>query len=405
MTFTRPILLVTTLTTAASCIKFHARYDGKSHQAAHDAAIPDLRERQVNGPAGGIQSLSKTAILPIFISTNTPIGSIPITASAAIESEQASTSPQATDEPIVEVNPYIFPSSIIQVPVATICPDSPISTGNALINATAFLPNGSSAIYLSTPPNPTNANIFDPSTYSPVPLPSVISVCYPETDPNCPSGPDSIFSPTLIPLPNPISVYPDNTTTTSIDAAERVLANPTARILLAPNGCQTIYAPSYTAVCRTTVQLVGMPVATVTDCKQFATFSSDKIWCGVTAAGTSMPPVSHSGDSGLPLPLPTFTNTPEPGTYYAAHWVDVARGGVPGNVRVEECDRNTSRQGAGGAGGPEGAEGAEVTCQTFGERWTERTITGVVLTESVAEFSGVSTFLLRAFSTDRNDTC
>ena len=339
MAFTRSLPLAILVLTSAA---FQARHDGKSHQGAHAAA--DLRPRQVNGAAGGIQSLSsRTAILSLTITTDTSTFSTALIATASPPSNS-----QPTNEPIGEIDPYIFPSSIVQVAVATICPDTPSAS---LINATATLHNGSSTIYLSTTPTP-------------ISLHSPISVCYPDTDPNC----ASTFSITHIPLPDPTtSSNASNTVNSSI------LANPTARILLDSNGCQTIYAPAYTAICRTTVKLIGIPDVTVSECDQMVTFSSNNIGCAST---TDAEPITTSAGTGLP----TITPTAHAGTYYAAHWVDVARGGVPaGNVVVEECEDAA-------------AATMGVACETFTERWYESSITGLVRSESVGVFSGVSFF-------------
>ena len=439
MFFPRSIHFATailSITSTALAIRVQPRHDGRSHQGAHDAAAaPQLRQRQVNnGPAVGIQPQSEpgTAVLPVSTPTDTFLGSasgtLTLTSTLPFDYESSSSPPTTLPHitaapPTSEANPYIFPSSIVQVPVATICPDSPpifpnaTTVGSGFINATALLPNGSSTVYLSSShPSPTNvgSNSLDPSNYTPVPLPSPISisVCDPDTDPSCPSDSDStteentsVFSPTPIPLP---SARNSNGTGGDGDAAEeRVIPDPTARILLDGNGCQTIYSPSYTAVCKTTVKMVGMPEVTVTECGQWVTFSSDVGGCygeavvtgSVGAGGVAGSARDDDGDDGYRgsttgisttapgitpsagATLPTMTVTVQPGTYYAAHWVDVARGGVPANVRVEEC------------------QGAPVTCQTFKERWSESKTTGVVVQESVASFEGVSTlFSLLLFS-------
>ena len=401
MAFIHSIHIATTVLalTAASAIRVQPRHDGRSHQGAHDAAAPELRPRQVNGPFGGIQpQSSRTGISPVSIATDAPVGDGSLTLTFTLRYDYVSSSspsqPQPTIAPTGEVNPYIFPSSMIQVPVATICPDTPIippnttaSSGPGLVNATAFLPNGSSTVYLLTPPHPTNT-----SGYNPVPLSSPVSVCYPEIDSNCPSDPDATFSVTPIPLP---SANAANATFAANNAADRVIPDPTARILLDSNGCQTIYSPSYSAVCRTTVKVGGMPEATVTDCGQWVTFSSDTGGCGpatpvvgaADSVGIETGAVPQARDEGGDDYRASITGTRgvtpsvgevqptvtvKPGMYYAAHWVDLARGGVPANVRVEEC------------------EGQPITCQIFREEWSESKITGVVRSESVAQFSGVS---------------
>ena len=384
---------ILTIISAASAIRLQWRHDGRSHQGAHDAVAPALQPRQLNGAAGGIQPVSsRSPRLAVSLSTGMPTSSGSLTLTSTLSFEYTSLATGTFTRPATptgEVNAYIFPSSMIQVPVATICPDTPsillnTTAGSGLVSATAFLPNGSSTVYLSTPTHP--ANSFNASSYTPVPLPSPISVCYPDTDPNCPSEPNATFSVTPIPLPTANAAN-----ATGNDAAERVILDSTARILLDDRGCQTVYSPSYTALCRTTVQLAGMPEATVTDCAQWVTFSSDTKGCSdaattsvggpearddiegndrgsTTALPTTMAEVTPSMGSALPM------MTVKPGTYYAAHWVDLSRGGVPANVRVEECE-------------------AERACHTFREKWSESKATGVLVKESVASFEGVSTFL------------
>ncbi len=139
-----------------------------------------------------------------------------------------------------------------------------------------------------------------------------------------------------------------------------------------------------------------MPVATVTDCGQYVTFSSDTRNCkpaaetgdggaGVGAGaearnvgddgyrGSTTLMSGPSGSAGQVSLLATITAAP--GMHYAAHWVDLARGGVPPDVRVEECE-------------------VEGECQTFMERWSESRVTAVVTRESIVGFEGVSNHFL-----------
>jgi hypothetical protein len=369
-------LALLSLTTPSAALNFNLRHRKAPRDApavAAAAEVPDLLPRQ-NGAAPGIPPASSPVEVPTLSAPSPPPDPNPTNPSSADDLPPGA----SVNEPMGEIDSYIFPYTIIQVPVATICPGPdgsaslPVvsmptalsSSVSGVVNATAVLANGSSVVYSSTV-NTMNAGVA--------------------TD--------------YLPL------TPTTTTSTEILEASAVLlavdaenatmqepANPTARILLADDGCQTIFSPVYTAVCSTTGRLVGIPDATVSDCGQFVTFSSDAR-CGATpiplageaapAAGPIPPPVTTggSGDGNGSLPILTA----EPGTYYAAHWLDVKMGGVMRNVRVEECTVP-----APGAGTGAGAVGGEMDCVTHRESWSVRTITGVREETTVAAFSGVS---------------
>jgi hypothetical protein len=334
--------IILTLTAAASSIRPQPRHDGKSHQAARDASGPELQPRQdevENEAVGGIHSLSsKPAILCISIPMPIDTAS-PTVAPPPEPLGQNAPSPVDLPTPTGAIDAYIFPSSIVQVPVATICPDTPfsgalfslipISAASSLVNATPLLPNGSSVVH-----------------------------------PACSNTPSPI---TAAPFPSPL----DNTTSHTSTRPAAAIANPTARILLDSTGCQTIYSPSYTAVCHTTVRMIGIPDATVMECDQYITFSSD-----TQAYGGSATPLAE--DASV---LPTITAHPR--TFYAAHWYDVVRGGVPRNVRVKECDGAEEPI-------PQSTGTATGECVTHNEKWSVSHITAAETRESVVSFEEAS---------------
>lgn len=158
------------------------------------------------------------------------------------------------------------------------------------------------------------------------------------------------------------------------------------------------------------VRLVGIPDVTVTDCEQYITFSSRSLSaCSsldnndyplfVAAASStfntnpaSSPPEPTSeaqvspnagpvpGSAGAAFVKGLASTDPvsdkSPGTYYAAHWYDVARSGVPSQVRVETCNiLRTATE--------------TLECTTASERWSVSPVTKTVTSLSVASFSGV----------------
>jgi hypothetical protein len=319
------------------------------------AAVADLLPRQ-NGAAPGIPPASSPLEVPTLTAPSPPNPDDPPPTPTDTPSPGYLPPGASVNEPMGEIDSYIFPYTIIQVPVATICPgpdgsasfpvvSMPTSLSGSVsgvVNATAVLADGSSVVYSSTV-NTGAATEFLPLS------PTTAAAAMGNLDAS-----------TVL-----LGVDGEN-------ATMQEPTNPTARILLADDGCQTIFSPVYTAVCSTTVRLVGIPDATVSDCGQFITFSSDAR-CGATpipladeaTAGPIPPPVTTggSGDGNASLPILTA----EPGTYYAAHWLDVKKGGVMRNVRVEECTVP--------APGADAVRG-EVECVTHRESWSVKTITG-----------------------------
>ena len=360
-----------TLTAAADSVKIHPRHDGKSHKAAHDAREDtisriELVKRQGNGAADGISAVDD--LVPSIASTSTPstISSYSLSSTAYY----ASSSPISNQSSIPSsVTSYAFPSTVIQVPVATICPDDSNTLSLFSLNATAFP--------------------------SPSPSPSIN-----------PGGP--IINATVILPNNTTSTFLTTSSFASVTSSSYspATASDAARIIQGSDGCQTIFAPTTTSICSTIVQLVGIPAATVSDCDQFITFSSDAASNTASclgAAATALREVTSVGLGAMSVttvpsvPSPAtqatssavmvgVTETPQylydaaivsPGTYYAAPWHDVAKGGVPSLVRAEICSALSS-------------DTASVGCVMASESWRVSTVMVPGTSVATKSFEGVS---------------
>ena len=366
-------LLVTllTLTAAADSLKIHPRHDGKSHKAAHDAREDtvtriELVKRQGNGAADGISAIDD---LVSAIASTSPPSTIsanhPSSTTYSISSSPVS-NPSSVPSSITS---YAFPSIVIQVPVATICPDDSNTLSLFSVNVTDY-------------PTPTLVPSINPGG----------------------------------PIINATVILPNNTTSTFLTTSSSALAtsapaspstpSDAARIIQGSDGCQTIYAPTTTTICSTVVQLVGIPAATVSDCDQYITFSSEAAAntdACLGAAGIALAEVTSVGLGAMSvttvpnMPSPAteatsnaavagVTEAPQymydaaimsPGTYYAAPWHDVAKGGVPSLVRAEICSALSS-------------DTASVGCVTAIESWSVSTVMVPGTSVATRSFEGVS---------------
>ncbi|KAJ9609221.1 hypothetical protein H2200_006993 [Cladophialophora chaetospira] len=247
------------------------------------------------------------------------------------------------------ISSYLFPTSVIQVPVATVCPDTPatsalfsippmsslLSMGGfngtrdsgdsatqylpVQINATAFLPNGSTTVFLST----TSTMVIQTSTP---------------------------------PLVDPM-----------IDPSSDILAAETARIIFGSDGCQTVYSAKTTAQCSTTIKPVGILPVPITDCEQWVTFSSQRL---KACSASPTPDLSSAGVVDGPM------------EYYVAHWSDLLRGPIPTQVLVEDCLPKSTG----------------MDCITSSESWDVTTSTTVTTGTSVASFEGPAVITVGTFT-------
>ena len=362
-----------TLTAAANSVKIHPHPDGKSHKAAHNArentvSRTELVKRQGNGNGGGNGISAIDELVPAVPSTLMP--STTSTYNPSSTTYSVPWSPISYQSSVSSsITSYTFPSTVIQVPIATICPDDSntlslfslivtgyplptptpsINPGGPIINATVILPNNTTSTFLTT----------------------------------------SSFASTI---------SSSTSTPASSDAA---------RIIQGSDGCQTIYAPTTSAICSTILQLVGIPAATVSECDQYITFSSDAATNTASCLGTAGPASPDANLVGLgaksvttvlnlsPLAIEATgdaavagaTETSQlmydaavvpPGTYYAAPWHDVAKGGVPSLVRAEICSALP-------------IDTDSVGCVTASENWSLSTVMVSGTSVATRSFAGVS---------------
>ncbi|KAK7894915.1 hypothetical protein LTR67_005654 [Exophiala xenobiotica] len=367
-------------------------------------------------------SMSIVSISAALASTSTSLTSSAIPVAAPLNNND-------TDGGDPVLSSYMFPTTMIQVAVATICPGdstqagsgsgsgsspsfnfsmSPTASNNqssmstlmtttatagraengigdettatdylpVQVNATAVLADGRTTVFLST----------SPTTRSSAPAPA---------------PPSSSSSGTMAAAGNN-GTNADSVPTESNgdDGSEGVdgneANNDVARIIFDPSGCQTIYSPVTTQICSTTVKPGGgMVPVQVTDCDQWVTFSSELLPrlagddCSATPP-TATAAAATADDAGAgaaatgggeSLSSTPTTTTATAAYYYAAHWYDLAAAapdasspGVPGLVRVEKCLPLASESGS--------------NCVTSSESWSVASSTRTTTKTSVAGFSG-----------------
>jgi hypothetical protein len=91
-------------------------------------------------------------------------------------------------------------------------------------------------------------------------------------------------------------------------------------------GCETVYAPTETTVCVTTLTGLASKVA-ITECDQEVTFSSE---CGFTLET----PTLTMNNLSLITPAPTVKRMM---TYWMAPWQSLTRGDTPSDVDIKIC--------------------------------------------------------------------
>ncbi|EXJ55023.1 uncharacterized protein A1O5_12762 [Cladophialophora psammophila CBS 110553] len=244
--------------------------------------------------------------------------------------------PAVTTTPSIKatMSSYVFPTMVIQEPIATVCPDTPASSA-----IFSILPISSLASTVGS--NTTQGLITNSSMYLPIRVNATALL---------PNGSTTIFLST-----STTRVLP--TTSLAIPAIDSGGAE-TARIVLDKNGCQTVYSAKTTTWCSTTVQPAGMLPVPITDCNQYVTFSSQNLdGCSTTSSSGS-----------LSLFAPPDMN--EPVVFYAAHWYDLMKGPIPNIVEVQNC------------------ASTGWNCITSSESWAVVTTTTTRTGTSVASFAG-----------------
>ena len=235
------------------------------------------------------------------------------------------------------ISSYSFQTTVIQVPVATVCPDTPATSA-----VFSFLPVSSMVSMAGL--NGTQTLSSNTIRYPPGQVNTTASL---------PNGSTTVFLSAVSTAV--ISAFVSSSATPSsanVGAAS-------ARIILDKNGCQTIFSEKTTALCTTTVRPAGMLPVPITDCSQWVTFSSQRL-DACSANPTPSPSDSKSGGGSI--------------EFYLGHWYDLARGAVPNHVQVLDC--------------VPGSMGLD--CVTSSESWDVVASTTTRTGTSVASFVGVS---------------
>ena len=263
------LTLLVALSVSLSTSTARPRHGGRTHKHKHI-----LRQ----GAFAGIQMLSSPegpsptdllpsdAIVPASVSRANPI-----------QAPTTDPSENSTGRPMSNAMTRTFPITVLQIPVATICPPKASLTLPTLYVAPS--------INITTPPNSTNGGR---------PILNTTSSSADVTD--------------YLPLIAKVSV-PSPTVS---------LADRNVRIIMGDNGCQTLFSPTTTAICSTVVSMGGQVPVSVTDCGQRVAFSSSPV-CG---------PVTTAAPDGI---------GGETIAYFLVPWYDIAAGAVPTEVEVRTC--------------------------------------------------------------------
>ena len=319
---------------------------------------------------------------------------------------------------------YIFPTTVLQIPVATVCP----YPSHYSVNGTTAS-NASSSNRLA-PNIPAFAYITFPSLISPVlnisnstngtntnlipllPSANPTVTAYNATV-HLPNGQTTTFLSRTLATPdtNNVPLIPGATVDPRLTAYEPDLAEPTSstaaatvsaaygatgdqgRIVQGDDGCQTLFSALTTSVCSTSVAVgggVGLgPVVQipVTDCGQWVRFSSASALAPAACSSTTTATIAGVGRRDDSL-VGDVVDSGATTAYFAALWHDLVRAqasgtvqGVPRVVSVETCLENDS----GGIG-----SATESCWYASTEMWTLSSVTKTKVVTSVASFSGVS---------------
>ena len=263
------LTLLVTLSISLSTSIAHPRHGGRTHKHKH-------APRQ--GGFAGIQILSSPGgPNPSDLPPSDAIAPASVSMAAFIPAPTTDLPENSIGISISNNMTRTFPITVLQIPVATICPPNasiphPTPYVAPSINITTSV-NGTKGggPILNTTSSSTNATDYLP-----------------------PTAKVSIYSPSVS------------------------LADHNARVILGDNGCQTLFSPTTTAICSTVVSVGGQVPVSVTDCGQRVTFSSSPI-CGPVA--TAAP----NGTGGETM------------AYFLGPWYDIAAGAVPVEVEVRMC--------------------------------------------------------------------
>ncbi|EXJ92442.1 hypothetical protein A1O3_00993 [Capronia epimyces CBS 606.96] len=324
------------------------KHDGKAH------VHPRPRQAEPNSPVEGVGVLG------------TPV----VALSSSLHTYASSSAP------VVTISSYQFPTTVMQIPVATVCPDTPASSA-----AFSILPLSWSSRTSASTSTPTAAGA-SPSASDHLPVQVNATVLLP-------NGIARVFTSTRASSSSSLVVFASRPAETDTDTdADGFAGIETARIVMDSNGCQTVYSAITTTWCSTTIQPAGMLPVFVSDCDQWVTFSSDRLdgGCSSTSTSTSTTPgtVSISGRMGASSTPSTLTSDSIPDSappgvtgpvaFYAAHWYELVQRPIPNLVQVQECLVDFESE----------------SCMTSSERWDVVTWTSTSTGTTVASFSGAA---------------
>jgi hypothetical protein len=375
-TFTLLHLLFTLSSpTFAAAFRVQARHNGKSHKN-HIHRDIDARQEVPNATFAGIRIISNLGATMIPTAAPTPPSPPPdeqfetisamdpgaLGEAAAISmTRMTAASISIGQATIKSFTTPVFPITVIQIPIYTICPDTP-----GYINATSTLPLNATALYGNSTATG-NTTAYLPQIVSAIPLPVNATALLPD-------GSYTTLLSQSLPSPAILSV-------TQAPALN-------ARIILGTNGCQTLYSASTTQMCSTVIARGGQLPVTVSNCSQLVTFSSSSTNatplgnCPSTLVCPSAPtsPASQT-ISGMPIHETVSPALAAGGgrnaglgiAFFAAPWQEIAAGVVPGLVQVANC-----------------ADESGNNCSTSSERWSVSTATSTATTTRTVRYAGVS---------------
>lgn len=359
--------------------RFQTRHDGKSHKNHGHKDIDarqDIPNMLVEGL--GINSSPSAAILPAVpaLTPSLPLAERFETISAmdaaniggpVAPSMTSMNAANTINGPTTRTSfaPPIFPTTVIQIPVYTICPDT---AGH--INATSTPALNATALY-------SNATTTGSATGYPPPILPAISV--------------TINATALLSNGSYTTFLSQSLSTPAADSITAAPA-PNARIILGTNGCQTVYSASTTRICSAVIARGGQLPLSVSDCSQWVTFSSSSIAAVPTCDCSNIPVtptnilVVSASQASQTISGILNSETVGPATadrsgasaesgiaFYAAPWHEIAAGLVPALVQVANCP-----------------DGSGKNCSTSSESWSVSTSTSTVTSTRTVQYAGVS---------------
>ena len=369
--------------TAAAAFSFRARHNGKSHKN-HIHQNIDARQDVPNAPVAGPGVISSpgaivqpsaaasTASLPFDeqFETVSAMDGAAFGGQAAGMTSMSAAGTSSSQATITSFASPVFPSTVIQIPIYTICPDTPgyLNASSTSMNNTALYSNAT---------GPANATSYITPAISAIPVPFNATALLS-------NGSYTTFLSQS--LSTPASLAASSTSPTTTPA-------PDARIVLGDNGCQTLYSASTTQLCSTTITRGGQVPITVSDCSQLVTFSSSSAdAAGATCncpnipatptSATAAPTSPASQTSSAVVVSGSITSAAASASsagmglgiaFYAAPWHEIAAGVVPGLVQVANCPDDS------GDG-----------CATSSESWSVSTSTSTTTSTRTVQYAGVS---------------